>query len=631
MTTTVCRAISSCFQRSKAKTTKNFSSSRHNTSTAAGRPPIIAEKMMSSSSSTRAALAGVAGGGPSSSPSSPLHQPLGLSGSTWEQKELQYHFPSLTQSITTDICIVGGGIAGLTAAYLLSKQGKSVVLVEARVLGGGQTGRTTAHIMRWYDDYYYKVESMHGTEKMKQVADSYDKAIEFISNVVKEEGIECDFEHLDGYLFPHATGESSQPTSSSSALRKELDAALRAGVQGVKMTDLGGGAEVGGIREALLFPDCAEFNPLKYLNGLATAITDTYGGRIYEGTAVVTYGHNSLQVTQSIPTTPYNQQQAEGTTAKTITCREGIILATNSPINKDLLIHARQMPYRTYVIGMKIPRRKFKKAQYWDTAEPYHYIRTYPLNDGGKEEGQEEGKQYDVLIVGGEDHKTGSLQHYNPYQRLEDYARSRWTGAEEVLFKWNGQVMEPADMLHIAGLDPLSAHGATYVITGDSGQGMTGGTIGAMVISDLLTSAAAAGGKSKSKNEWKDLYSPSRLPAVKSLLEIGEEAATTTVSYIERVVPKLSLVHKELEREEGKIIQSGLHKVAIYKDAQDKVHKYSAVCTHLGCVVHFNRWEKSFDCSCHGSSFSCLDGSVIQGPATLALKPFEIEDLVKEE
>ena len=347
---------------------------------AAGRLPITAEKMMSSSSSTRAAAAG--GGGPSSSPSSPLHQPLGLSSSTWERKELQYHFPSLTQSITTDICIVGGGIAGLTAAYLLSKKGKNVVLVEARVLGGGQTGRTTAHIMRWYDDYYYEVESMHGTEMMKLVADSYDKAIEFISNVVKEEGIECDFEHLDGYLFPHATGESSQPTSSS-ALRKELDAALRAGVQGVKMTDLGGGAEVGGIREALLFPDCAEFNPLKYLRGLATAITVRYGGRIYEGTAVVSYGHNSLQVTASC--TPYNQQQAEGTTANTIACREGTVLATNSPINKDLLIHARQMPYRTYVIGMKIPRRKFKKAQYWDTAEPYHYIRTYPLNDGGKE------------------------------------------------------------------------------------------------------------------------------------------------------------------------------------------------------------------------------------------------------
>ncbi|GAB4819568.1 hypothetical protein N2152v2_006614 [Parachlorella kessleri] len=505
------------------------------------------------------------------------------SGTVWNMKSVTPKYPALAEDTRADVVVVGAGIAGLTCAYQLAKAGKSVVVLEARVRGGGQTGRTTAHIMTWLDDYYYECESMHGLEKTKLVANSLRKAVDWIENVTNEEKIDCKFERLDGYLVPHATGESPMPTSSTGAMKKELDASIRAGLTDTEQVQLSGGPEVGGYSVAIRYPNNADFHPMMYIEGLADAVV-RHGGRIYENTKYWTT----------------EGDQVATDTGRKIKC-DAVVLATNSPINHNLAVHARQLPYRSYAVGIKIPKSKYKRALYWDTSEPYHYVRI---------------DEYDadnyVMIVGGEDHKTGSLWPYDPYERLIKYAKSRWTGAGEVLFRWNGQVMEPADLLYLHGKDPLKPDSNTYIITGDSGQGVTGGTIGGIVVSDEILGRP---------NPWAEIYSPSRAPPAKSLMEIADEGLTTTVSFAERVIPKVTLSY-ELEPDSGAIVQKGLHKVALYVDAKGEKHAYSAVCKHMGCIVHWNSIEKTFDCPCHGSHFSCY-GKVIQGPAKADLDPVD--------
>ncbi|KAL4423050.1 hypothetical protein ABPG77_002084 [Micractinium sp. CCAP 211/92] len=527
------------------------------------------------------AAAGAGQPKPAYQPSNKEFAVPGLSAqSAWNQKALDTKYPPLTSDISADVVVIGAGIAGLSCAYNLAKAGKKVVVLEARTRGAGQTGRTTAHIMTWLDDYYYECESMHGKEKTKIVAQSLRSAADWIEKVVREEGIDCKFRRLDGYLYPHLTGESSMPTSSTSALKKELDAAVRAGLEDTAWVDLGGGPEVGGIRECLVFKDNAEFHPLMYLEGLAEAVV-RHGGKIYEGTKSWKAGKSER------PAQPLLMR-----------C-DAHVMATNSPCNHNLAVHARQMPYRSYVVGILIPRDKVKRALYWDTAEPYHYIRFDDWDDRNL-----------LMIVGGEDHKTGSLWPYDPYERLEKYARARWTDAGETILRWNGQVMEPADMLYLHGRNPLVPDGSEYIITGDSGQGMTGGTIGGIVVSDLILGR---------KSPWADVYDPSRAPPFKSLLEVAEEGAITTASFAERVLP-LPLPKHGMQADSGTIVQSGVHKVAVYCDEHKQQHAYSAVCPHLGCIVHWNSLEKTFDCPCHGSHFDRY-GKVINGPAKGDLQP----------
>ena len=141
---------------------------------------------------------------------------------------------------------------------------------------------------------------------------------------------------------------------------------------------------------------------------------------------------------------------------------------------------------------------------------------------------------------------------------------------------------------------------------------MTGGTIGGKIVSDLIVGKA---------NPWSEIYSPSRVPPAKSLLGVAEEGAITTASFAERVIPKVTLSY-DLEPGTGAVVQKGVHKVALYKDNQGKEHALSAVCPHLGCLVHWNTVEKTWDCPCHGSHFSC-DGKVINGPAKGDMQPVD--------
>jgi len=275
-----------------------------------------------------------------------------------------------------------------------------------------------------------------------------------------------------------------------------------------------------------------------------------------------------------------------------------IVVATNTPISDRVAIHTKQAPYLTYVVALRVPRGSVPLALFWDTQDPYHYVR---LKD----------PEGEVLIVGGEDHKTGQAQDSETrFARLELWARERFPMAREVLHRWSGQVMETIDDLAYIGRDPGAQN--VYVITGDSGMGMTHGTVGGIVVTDLVCGNDIA---------WAHLYDPSR-KNLKAMGTFTHENANVAWQYTDWLKPGEVQSEDDVLPGSGAVIRRGVHKIALYRDEAGTLHEMSARCTHLGCAVRWNVQDATWDCPCHGSRFDAR-GQVINGPAIHALTPVE--------
>jgi glycine/D-amino acid oxidase-like deaminating enzyme/nitrite reductase/ring-hydroxylating ferredoxin subunit len=485
---------------------------------------------------------------------------------------------SLNKDAQADVCVIGAGIAGLTTAYLLAREGRSVIVLDDGPIAGGQTQRTTAHLSNAIDDRYLEVERVHGADGARLAAESHTAAIDRIESIAKEEGIDCDFLRVDGYLF-------LAPGHSEDLLERECEAARRAGLEDVEIVPRAPIASFDTGR-CLRFPRQGQFHPLKYLAGLAGAFRKA-GGVIHTGTqaARVDGGSRARVETEAGPVVKANS----------------VVVATNTPINDRVAIHTKQAPYLTYAIGARVPRGSVARALYWDTLDAYHYIRLQPMGRGG-----------DVLIVGGEDHKSGQADDQpERWDRLESWARERFPKMKPVEYRWSGMVMETTDGLAFIGRNPSDAHNV-YIATGDSGMGMTHGSIAGILLTDLILGR---------ENPCSAIYDPSRKPVWgMAWKEFLVENANVAKEYARDWIGggDVSSV-KEVSRGEGAILRRGLEKIAVYRDARGKLHERSAVCPHLGCIVHWNPAEKTWDCPCHGSRFA-PQGKVISGPASSPLE-----------
>ncbi|HWS54563.1 MAG TPA: FAD-dependent oxidoreductase [Pyrinomonadaceae bacterium] len=481
---------------------------------------------------------------------------------------------------SADVCVVGAGIAGLTTAYLLAREGKSVVVLDDGPVAGGETCRTTAHLVNALDDRYYELERLHGERGARLAAESHTAAVDQIEETVAEEKIDCDFERLDGYLFV-------PPGDSTEQLGHELRAAHRAGLTEVEYVERVpyDGYDFGA---ALRFPYQGQFHILKYMAGLAEAFRRR-GGRLHTRTHAEEIKGGA---------------DAHVTTADRFTVRAGaVVVATNTPVNDLVAIHTKQAPYRTYVVGARVPAGSVPRMLLWDTPDPYHYVRSQSVRDGGD--------AYNVLIVGGEDHKTGQAEDFDErFRRLEEWTRERFPMVESVEYRWSGQVMEPVDGLGYIGRNPLDSDNV-YIATGDSGNGMTHGTIAGMLIRDLILGR---------DNAWATLYDPSRI-SLRAGLEYAKENLNVAAQYTDLLTGGEVESAAEVAPGAGAVVRRGLKKVAVYRDEQGALHERSAVCAHLGCVVAWNDKEKSWDCPCHGSRYSPTDGHVLNGPAINGLAP----------
>ena len=406
----------------------------------------------------------------------------GHNQSSWFKDIDPIKFDKLNRNISVDVAIVGGGIAGITTAYLLSKSGKSVALLEDGYIGSGETGRTTAHITHALDDRYYNIEKRHGAKSARIAADSHTSAIDFIDRTVRDEGIDCEFNRLNGYLF-------LDPTDNKSSLDKELAALKNAGITSAEIENKSP-LKSKDISPCICFHDQAQFQPMQYLKGIASKINQYNEAKIFTEThAQEIQSDNSKCVVKT--------DSGDSVTA------QNIVLATNAPIIDEVsMIYDKQVAYRTYVVAVEIQKNSIPSGLYWDTGnqeskdhvKPYHYIRIQQTGD----------QKHDLLIVGGEDHKTGSINDKNDFdtkfKRLEKWMRNIFSVEGPIVYKWSGQVMEPMDGLAFIGTNPGKDKNV-YIATGDSGNGITHGTIAGLILNDLIL---------QRKNPWAELYNPDR-------------------------------------------------------------------------------------------------------------------------
>lgn len=483
--------------------------------------------------------------------------------------------PPLIGDMNADVCVVGAGIAGLTTAYLLLKEGKSVVIVDAVGVAAGETGRTTAHLTWVMDDRFSHLESLIRTDETLRVVESHQRAVDMIEAIITQEHIDCDFERIDGFL-------TASDSEQEKIFGEEVTAIRHLGLQMDEMDEITvPGVNVGRV---MRFHRQGTFNAGKYMAGLAHAVR-RMGGRIFTGRVVETKGGGAPFIRTEDGAHVYAR---------------AVVVATNTPINDRVTMHTKQYAYRTYVIGCAVDKGAFPGFLLWDLGDPYHYVR--PVR----------GDVTDLLIIGGEDHKTGQANDAAArYRALESWARARIPALGPVVYRWSGQIMEPVDSLAFIGRNPGDDH--VFIATGDSGHGMTHGTIAGIVITDMIV---------RGRHPWAELYDPARKSVKTVGTYVGENVNAVGHMVGDWLAPAEVSGESEIIPGQGAIMRDGASKIAVYRDEDGGVHKCSAVCTHLGCVVQWNGGEKSWDCPCHGSRYDA-NGKVLNGPASAGLAPVD--------
>jgi glycine/D-amino acid oxidase-like deaminating enzyme/nitrite reductase/ring-hydroxylating ferredoxin subunit len=481
-----------------------------------------------------------------------------------------------------DVVVIGSGIAGISTAYELAIAGRRVMVVDRGKIAGGVTARTSAHLAPLCDDLTSAMIGLRGEQTSRLFYESQAAAVDRIEDIQKRQQIDCDFRRLDGYLFQALNTDSK-------IIDDELDAVRKVGAPVHRL--VGVPFEHCENQHVLRYPRQGTFHPLKYLRGLA-AIIESRGSVFYAGTIV-----------QQI-------EERDGgvriTTSGGILTAKAVVVASNSPIVDRFALHSKMAPYRTYAMAFSIRRGAIPDALYWDTLDPYHYVRLQPGEN-----------RTDTLIVGGADHKSGEADDAEQrFEALEAWTRNLIPAAKEVTHRWSGQVLDTIDYAGFIGRNP--GNQSIYVHTGDSGQGITHGVVGAMINSALIL-----GGDPK----WAEVYDPSR----KTPSGIGNflrENVTAVKNFAEYLAPGELPSVNDLRPGHGAVVRQGLTKVAAYRDNSKQLYTHSAACTHLGCHLHWNSFETCWDCPCHGSQFAA-DGAVLNAPAISPLAETELQDRSK--
>jgi glycine/D-amino acid oxidase-like deaminating enzyme/nitrite reductase/ring-hydroxylating ferredoxin subunit len=502
------------------------------------------------------------------------------SRSLWMEIDVAPNAAPLRGNTECDVVVIGAGIAGISTAYELAIEGSRVIVIDRAAIAGGITARTTAHLAPLCDDLTSAMIGLRGEDISRRFYESQAAAIDRIEEIQNKESIDCDFRRLDGYLF-QALNTDSQ------VIDDELDAVRKIGAPVHRLV----GVPFAHCEQqhVLRYPRQGTFHPLRYLKGLVAAI-EARGGVFHADTTV-----------ESV------EERDDGkvvvSTADGEVVAGAAVVTTNSPIVDRFALHTKTAPYRSYAMAFSIPKGAIPDALYWDTLDPYHYVRLQPGADGT-----------DYLIVGGGDHKSGEADDAEVrFQALEAWTRNLIPGAREVTHRWSGQVLETIDYAGFIGRNPGSTN--IYVHTGDSGQGITHGVVGAIVISALILGRQCP---------WIDVYEPSR----KTPAGVGnflKENVTAIKNFAEYLAPGELCALSDLKAGRGAIIRQGPSKIAAYRDENGKLYARSAACTHIGCHLHWNSFETCWDCPCHGSHFA-FDGTPLNAPAVGPLAEVDIDD-----
>ena len=488
--------------------------------------------------------------------------------SLWIASTPETSFAELSETLRVDVAVVGGGIAGITAAHLLKEAGKTVALVDSKRILHGATGYTTAKVTVAHALVYTTVARKFGDEGARTYAAANNAALEFIAETVAERGIDCELERKPNYVYADTREERSK-------IEDEVAAARSAGLAAelVEETPLPYPVEC-----AFRLEDQAQFHPRKYLLPLAQALEGD-GSRVLELTRVLgVEGDEPLRVR---------------TDRGPIEARD-VILATHLPILDRGLFFAKAHPERSYAVACRAGPDDDPAGMYINVGTPTRSVRTARDEQGL------------LLLLGGEGHKPGTEPRTDErYRALEEFGRRHW-GAEAFPYRWSTQDYVPVDGVPYVGrLTRGREH--VYVATAFKKWGMTNGTAAALILADLILGR---------RNQWAELFDAKRVKPVASAFEFAKENASVARHFFgDRLNRGEQAALVDIQPGEGRLVQVDGRKVAAYRDDDGRLHALSPVCTHLGCHVSWNPAERTWDCPCHGSRFSGA-GVVIQGPAT---------------
>lgn len=485
-----------------------------------------------------------------------IEQPAGRLLSLWAYTGGTATYPPLNAPLNVDVAVIGGGIAGMTAALALKRAGLTVAVLEAARVGTGVTGNTTGKVTSLHRLAYSELAARHGAGTAGAYGQANEAAIDHVAGVVAAEGIDCGFRRVANYTY-------AESAPALALVQEEAALAGRLGLPASFTTDV---PLPFAVRGAVRFDGQAQIHALRYVQGLARAV-DGNGSFVFEESPATGLRDGSPAVV--------------ATERGSVRAKE-IIVATNMPFGDNGLFAGRCYAHRSYIVAGRSASPPLD-ATFVSVDEPMRSILTVDV----------EGASY--VLAGGEGHPaTESVDSAERYGRLAAFARDR-LGAGEIAFRWSTQDAMPADGLPYVGLmGPESRH--VHVITGLRKWGLTNGTAAALILRDTLCGTA---------NPWAAVFDSTR----------SGEAPPAAPSRPPEGVQPAGAVPADVAPGEGKVVDVRGAKTAVYVSPAGDLHAVSAICTHLGCTVEFNPADVTWDCPCHGSRFS-TDGTVIQGPAT---------------
>ncbi len=490
--------------------------------------------------------------------------------SIWNAHSEKTNFKTLDQNINVDVAIIGGGITGITTAQLLKKAGLRVAVLEAREVGRGTSGHSTGNLYVITDQLLSPIKKKYDTEILKKVLKARGEAFRLIADNVRELEIDCDYKPQSMYVY-----EDGQ----TDKIRKELEIAREAGFPFNEITSIQLPME---FYRGMEIPGQATFNPLLYVQGLAKAV-EGEDCKIYENTEVREIREEENQVIL--------------TTTGGIVIAKQILHATHTPKGIELKYHTVLGPYREYGIAVKLEDEVYPDGIFWGYHEKEKYsIRSY----------ERKGEKF--LLCIGKPHKVGQAEDNEEHiRKLTDFIGSHFR-IKEVAYMWGGQHYKPADLLPYIGRKSDKSN--QFLATGFATDGLIYGTLSAQLIASEM---------SGTKPLYHKLFKASRHQPLKAAKEFIKENADVTAEFLKGI---FTAEMKEMEAilpGQAKIIVKDNHKIAVHRNHEGFLTATSAICTHMGCVVHFNNAEETWDCPCHGSRFS-TSGEVIEGPALKPLK-----------
>jgi len=496
-------------------------------------------------------------------------------------------FNQLNEDLEVEVVIVGGGITGITAAYLLIKEGIKVALLDAGKILNGTTGHTTAKITAQHDVIYDEFISNFGISKARMYYEVNTKALNFIKNTIKELQIDCDFSEQDAHLY--TTSEQNVQK-----LEKEYEAYQKLNIDGKLLYEIPFDIK---IHKALVMKNQAQFHPLKYLTHLVKVIAES-GGLIFEDTTAVNVERDDNKAT----VLTRNGHRVTG---------NGILCCSHFPFYESTGFYfTRLYAERSYVLAAKT-KIEYPGGMYLNIDKPSRSIRYTPV------EGE------NLLILGGEGHKSGqgkdTMEHY---KALEKFAKDVFN-IEKFDYHWSTQDLKTLDKIPYVG-EITKTQRNILIATGYRKWGMTNGTAAAMLLSDIALNK---------ENPYNSVYTPSRFYADPSLKEFIKENADVAKHLIKGKLEIADKNPEDLKNDEGAVVMINGARKGAYRDTQGKLHVVDTTCTHVGCEVNWNSGDRTWDCPCHGSRFS-YTGEVVEGPAEKPLPPHDfkmIENFTSEE